>query len=159
MVRLRTCHPIKEDNILTELVLKYGIGHWSTIAKEMKEHFEIPRRSGKQCRERWFNQLDKNNLTRKWTEAEDLQLIQIQAKLATRWIDISQHFPGRYTNHQLRSDNNVKNHFYYIVRKSIRKMCRYVSIKTTSMNVYSIKPATLSMIFVAASEGAEIWPE
>jgi myb proto-oncogene protein len=61
----------------------------------MKENFEIPRRSGKQCRERWFNQLDKNNLTRKWTEAEDLQLIQIQAKLGARWTDISQHFLGR----------------------------------------------------------------
>jgi hypothetical protein len=36
-------------------------------------------------------------------------------------------------------------------------MCRYVSIKTASMKVYSIKPSTLSMIFVAAaSEGTGI---
>ena len=50
-----------------------------------------------------------------------------------------------------RSDNNIKNRFYSIIRKAIRKMCRYVKIKTTSMNVYTIKPSTLSQVFMLAS--------
>lgn len=157
MDRLRTSHLIKEDNVLTELVEKYGIGHWSTIAKEMKINYEISKRNGKQCRERWFNQLDRSNLNQKWTNSEDLRLIQYQAILGTRWIEMVQHFPGRYPLFSFRSDNNIKNRFYSIVRKSIRKMCRYVSIKTTSMKVYSIKPSTLSRVFVeAASNGGEI---
>lgn len=70
-----------------------------------------------------------------------------QAILGTKWIDIAQHFPGRYILFLSRSDNNVKNRFYSIVRKSVRKMCRYIGVKTTSMKVYSIKPSTLSRIF------------
>ncbi len=40
-----------EDLRLQELVLQYGTGNWPRIADY------LPDRSGKQCRERWHNQL------------------------------------------------------------------------------------------------------
>jgi hypothetical protein len=55
----------------------------------------------------------------------------------------------------LRSDNQVKNHFYSIIRKSIRRMCKLVDIKTHTMNIYSIKPNTISHIFYLGGEGEE----
>ena len=41
-----------EDAKLRELVSQHGTQQWALIASEMKD------RNGKQCRERWHNQLD-----------------------------------------------------------------------------------------------------
>ena len=41
-----------EDARLRELVTKHGTQQWALIASEMQN------RNGKQCRERWHNQLD-----------------------------------------------------------------------------------------------------
>ena len=41
-----------EDEVLRALVMKHGIQQWALIASEMIA------RNGKQCRERWHNQLD-----------------------------------------------------------------------------------------------------
>lgn len=46
-----------------------------------------------------------------------------------------------------RGDAYLKNRFYSLVRKSIRQMCKYAKVKTSALEVYSIKPATLSHIF------------
>lgn len=55
-----------------------------------------------------------------------------------------------------RSDNNTKNRFYSIVRKAVRKMCRSVKIKTTSVDVYTIKPSTLSQVFMLAARSPSL---
>ena len=52
------------------LVDKYGPRRWSLIASS------LPGRIGKQCRERWYNQLDPSINTLPWTDSEDLILIQ-----------------------------------------------------------------------------------
>jgi len=52
-----------------------------------------------------------------------------------------------------RSDNHIKNHFYSIIRKSLRKMCKFVDVKTTSLNIYSVKPYTISQIFYLGGAG------
>ena len=43
-----------EDQIIMDMVTKYGPKRWSMIAKQLQG------RTGKQCRERWINQLDPN---------------------------------------------------------------------------------------------------
>ena len=54
----------EEDGRLRALVQEHGMQQWAQIAQSM------PGRNGKQCRERWHNQLD-NCLTRDtWTEEE-----------------------------------------------------------------------------------------
>ena len=62
---------IQEDNILSELVGKYGSKNWTLISRLMRKNFEIQKRSGKQCRERWINHLDKAKQQLSWTLEDD----------------------------------------------------------------------------------------
>ena len=45
----------EEDKSIKSLVNKYGTTNWTLISNEMGQN-----RSGKQCRERWYNQLNPN---------------------------------------------------------------------------------------------------
>jgi hypothetical protein len=64
-----------EDKILKFLKEERGEKKWSVIAKIMGEEFNVPGRTGKQCRERYgffyqsyHNHLDSNIITTEWTE-------------------------------------------------------------------------------------------
>eukprot|EP01047_Picozoa_sp_COSAG01_P101788 COSAG01_NODE_31467_length_597_cov_0.819277_2_plen_129_part_01 len=50
---------------------------------------QIPGRKGKQCRERWQNQLDPEVQKGPWTEREDELLIAAQKKHGNKWVDIA----------------------------------------------------------------------
>ena len=55
----------EEDQKLVELVKLYGPQQWNSIAKTLKM------RSGKQCRERWHNQLDPCLKKKGWCSSEE----------------------------------------------------------------------------------------
>ena len=55
----------EEDELVVELVKKYGPKRWTLIAKHLKG------RIGKQCRERWHNHLNPEIKKTAWTEEED----------------------------------------------------------------------------------------
>lgn len=96
----------EEDQFLMESVNKHGMGNWSLVCQT------VPGRSGKQCRERWINQLcpalNKDN----WTPQEDAILIQQQRIHGNFWTKIAQFLPGR-------SANNVKNRWGWLSRHRI----------------------------------------
>ena len=54
----------KEDNLVRQLVEKYGPQRWSFMAKFVQG------RLGKQCRERWHNHLNPNILKVEWMPQE-----------------------------------------------------------------------------------------
>ena len=72
----------EEDLVLKELVESIGPQKWSCIAKELNiaVHQSFPVRKGKQCRERWINQLGTNLQHRAWTKKEDSILKSMQKK-------------------------------------------------------------------------------
>ena len=61
----------EEDLVLRRRVDEFGVKKWKEIASF------LPGRVGKQCRERWFNNVDPKLNKDKWTVDEDIQLIEL----------------------------------------------------------------------------------
>jgi myb proto-oncogene protein len=86
----------------------------------MEEEFKIFGRTGKQCRERWHNQLNPTIKNTEWTLEEEKTLIEHHNNLGNKWAKISQYLEGR-------TDSCVKNHFYSILRKGLKRVNSFVS--------------------------------
>ena len=98
---------LEEDALLAKAVGTIGPRHWSQVAQL------VPGRIGKQCRERWHNQLRPSiKKHTKWTRQEDLVLHQGISVLGHRWSEIAKSIPGR-------TDNQVKNR-YNVMRNNAR---------------------------------------
>jgi hypothetical protein len=100
----------EEDDLLRQNVAAHGLGNWSLVAQSM------PGRNGKQCRERWMNQLSPSLNKDNWTPQEDLVLAQHQHIYGNVWSQIAQFLPGR-------SANAVKNRWSWLSRHSLSAKC------------------------------------
>lgn len=66
-------------------------------------------RSGKQCRERYINQLDPLIKKTMWTYEEDAIIIRLHNQYGKKWSKFMDQLPGR-------SDNAIKNRYHIISR-------------------------------------------
>ncbi|VVB14131.1 unnamed protein product [Arabis nemorensis] len=96
----------EEDEMIIQLIQKYGPTKWSTIARF------LPGRIGKQCRERWHNHLNPAINKEAWTQEEELVLIRAHQIYGNRWAELTKFLPGR-------SDNGIKNHWHSSVKKKL----------------------------------------
>ena len=114
--KTRTPWSDSEDSLLIELVGKFGFASWTSISESLEEQGGF-RRSGKQCRERYHNHLDSRVVKDSWSVKEEQTLFACQSELGNKWSEIAKYLPGR-------TDNSIKNHFYSMLRKFIRKLLR-----------------------------------
>lgn len=115
MTHRRRSWELEEDDAINALVLEFGTRKWALLARSLETRYEIKGRSGKQCRERWTNQLDPFVNKKPWSGAEEGVLFRAQQKYGNLWSVIAKHLPGR-------TENCVKNHFYSTLRRNLRKL-------------------------------------
>ena len=111
----------EEDQVLAQNIEQFGTSNWSLIAKA------LPGRTGKQCRERWMNQLDPQLKRDNWTPQEDALLLMSQRRFGNQWSKIMQFLPRR-------SCNAVKNRFCWLTRNRthpprVSQLLPYLNLK------------------------------
>lgn len=92
-----------EDELLSKLVKIHGIKSWTLVSQSFVN------RTGKHCRERWFNHLNPDIKKGDWTPDDDFIIIAMQKELGNQWAKMTKCLPGR-------TDNAVKNRFYAVQR-------------------------------------------
>ena len=79
----------EEDNKLEYAVSLFGLNNWSYVAKALGT------KTVRQCRERWYNQLNPSLTKGRWTPKEDFLLIQKYAEFGPRWVLIAKYITNK----------------------------------------------------------------
>ncbi|MDR3504353.1 MAG: Myb-like DNA-binding domain-containing protein [Legionella sp.] len=108
-----------EDQVLREMAEKYKGEYWNTVAKAVSVFTpaDASRKTAKQCRERWHNQLNPLVQLGPLGPQEERKVFALHQQFGNRWSKIAGRLPGR-------TDNVVKNYFFCRLRKLVRSIKR-----------------------------------
>nr|XP_043619598.1 transcription factor MYB119-like [Erigeron canadensis] len=99
----------EEDSKLCKLVDQFGTKNWAVISDYMDG------RAGKQCRERWYNNLRPDIKADDWSEEEERILVEAHERMGNKWSKIVKLLPGR-------TENAIKNHWNAAIRKKTMRI-------------------------------------
>jgi hypothetical protein len=110
----------EEDALIHQFVTEHGEGSWSQIVTV------LPKRTSKQCRERWMNHLNPSITHGNWTAPEDLLIFDLYQRFEPQWSKIAPLVPGR-------TENSFKNRYNSSIKNRI---------ELDSSGVLKLMPAT-----------------
>jgi hypothetical protein len=93
----------------------------------------------KQCRERWLQHLCPGIVVGDWSDKDKELLLNLQSRYCNQWKIITEFFPGR-------TDNQIKNQFFSIIRKMLRKACKFLQLGMKSAGITLIKPRVMAEV-------------
>ena len=67
-------------------------------------------------------------------------MFEAHQQFGNKWTEITKMFHGR-------TDNDIKNHFYSMLRRSLRRINKLLGRKNSTQKIKVIKPSVLSKIF------------
>jgi len=122
----------EEDQKLIAWVKREGPTKWAQAANFIKG------RSGKQCRERWFNNLNPGVKKGNWSKEEDELIFELYQKYGSSWSKIAKYIPGR-------TENAIKNRFYSTLRKlaADKRKCKGDMNHSETDSVYDDSKSTV----------------
>lgn len=85
----------------------------------------------------WHHHLNPELSRERWTDQANRQLFELHKRYGSRWKEIAANYEGR-------TDSGIKNQFFSIIRKSLRKACKYSGLAVSPATINSIKPKILS---------------
>jgi hypothetical protein len=115
-------------------VREYGAKKWAHIAQY------LPGRRGKQCRERWRNQLDPQIRKGSFDKSEDAIIVTLQACMGNRWAEIRKYVVGR-------TDNAIKYRYNSTLSKVVADRLK----KNKSIDDYLLSESDLADLTASAS--------
>ena len=94
---------------------------------------------------------DENSFSRKgWTYENQIQLVLSQTRFGNQWSKMMKWFP-------VKSSNNLKNQFFSITRRCIRKICRKINEHEYLSKISTLKSTSLSQFFAILFEKSRQW--
>lgn len=84
-----------------------------------------------------MHQLNPNLNKDKWSLEDNRLLFNLHKIHKSHWKKIAEHFNGR-------TDNSIKNQFFSVVRKALRKVCKVLGNVSNTDTINKIKPKVLS---------------
>ena len=76
-----------------------------------------------------------------WSEKDEQAMFEAHQKHGNKWTLIAALFEGR-------TDNDIKNHFYSMLRRSLRRINKLLGKRNSTQKIKIIKPAVLSRVFL-----------
>ena len=105
-----------------QIWIDFGTKNWVVIATRLGTN-----RTGKQCRERWVNQLDPSICKEVWSPEEERILTRAHEKYGNKWAKIAKLLPGR-------SDNACKNKINGAIKRHQKQKVTDVTKKNISLS-------------------------
>ena len=84
-------------------------------------------KTARQCMQRWSDHLNPRIIKTRWTPAESRKLFELHKTHGSQWKTISSEFPGR-------SHNYLKNQFFSLLRRSLRRMSKHLGIPKCNLH-------------------------